>query len=505
MANGTKVYKNYINGEWTTSATGKTFENRNPADKSDLVGLFQDSDERDVNAAVAAAKAAYGHWRLVPAPKRGELILKLALWLKEHKEELARDATREMGKILAETRGDVQEGIDMGIFIAGEGRRFYGETTPSELPNKFAMSLRQPIGVCGLITPWNFPMAIPTWKMFPALLCGNTVVIKPATFTPLSVYNLVKGCGIVGIPKGVVNFVTGSGKRVGEPLCKHSDVNLISFTGSSAVGRFINSACAPDFKRVCLEMGGKNAMIVMDDAKLELAVDGALWGAFGTTGQRCTATSRCLVQRKVYDEFLSSLSSRARSLRVGNGLDESIEMGPAIDAEQLKKDLEYITIGQEEGARLVTGGKRLTGGHYDKGFFMEPTIFADVKPPMRIAREEIFGPILSVIPFDTLEEAVDIVNQSEYGLSCAVYTQDVNTAFTAMRDVYTGLFYVNAPTIGAENHLPFGGTKATGNGHREAGVQCLDMFSEWKAVYVDFSGSLQRAQIDTDNIVKVGG
>lgn len=503
MTGEAKVYKNYINGEWVESATGETFENRNPADTNDLIGLFQKSDKRDVDAAVAAAKKAYKKWRLVPAPKRGELIMNLAQWLKDHKEEISREATREMGKILIETRGDVQEGIDMGFFIAGEGRRMYGETTPSELPNKFAMSLRQPIGVCGLITPWNFPMAIPTWKMFPALLCGNTVVIKPATFTPLTVCNLVKGCEEVGIPKGVVNMVTGTGPMVGEPITNHPDVDLVSFTGSSAVGKHINSACAPDFKRVCLEMGGKNAMIVMDDAKLELAVDGALWGAFGTTGQRCTATSRCLVHRKVYDKFISALTERAEKLKVGNGINESVEMGPAIDGDQLEKDLEYVGIGKEEGARLVTGGNRLTGGDYDKGFFMEPTIFADVKPTMRIAKEEIFGPVLSIMPFDTIEEAVDIVNQSEYGLSGSVYTQDVNVAFTAMRDVYTGLFYVNAPTIGAENHLPFGGTKATGNGHREAGHQVLDMFSEWKAVYIDFSGNLQRAQIDTDDIVKV--
>ena len=503
MAKKPTVYKNYIDGKWVASATGKTFENVNPADTSEIVGIFQDSDERDVNAAVAAAKEAYRKWRLVPAPKRGELVMKLGLWLMENKERLARDATREMGKVLAETRGDVQEGIDMALLCAGEGRRMYGETTPAELPNKFAMTVRQPLGVCGLITPWNFPMAIPTWKMMPALVCGNTVVIKPATLTPLTVWNLVKGAEEVGIPKGVVNYVTGSGRKVGDPLTKHPDVSLISFTGSTEVGRSINLACATDFKRVGLEMGGKNAVIVMDDANLELALDGVLWGAFGTTGQRCTATSRCIVQKGVYDKFLKALTKRAKALKVGNGLDESVEMGPAVDESQLATDLEYVAIGKKEGARLVCGGKRLKGGAYDKGFFIEPTIFADVTPKMRIFKEEIFGPVLSVVPFESFEEGIEIANDSLYGLSGSIYTQDVNRAFAAMRDIQTGIFYVNAPTIGAENHLPFGGVKQTGNGHREGGHEALDLFSEWKAIYVDFSGTLQRAQIDTDDVVKV--
>ncbi len=503
MAKKPTVYKNYIDGKWVASATGKTFENVNPADTSEIVGVFQDSDERDVNAAVAAAREAYKKWRLVPAPKRGELVMKLGLWLIENKERLARDATREMGKVLAETRGDVQEGIDMALLCAGEGRRMYGETTPAELPNKFAMTVRQPLGVCGLITPWNFPMAIPTWKMMPALVCGNTVVIKPATLTPLTVWNLVKGAEEVGFPKGVVNYVTGSGRKVGDPLTKHPDVSLISFTGSTEVGRSINLACATDFKRVGLEMGGKNAVIVMDDANLDLALDGVLWGAFGTTGQRCTATSRCIVQRGVYDTFLKALTKRAKALKVGNGLDESVEMGPAVDASQLKTDLDYIAIGKKEGARLVCGGKLLKGGDYDKGFFIQPTIFADVTPDMRIFKEEIFGPVLSVVPFDTFEEGIEIANDSLYGLSGSIYTQDVNRAFAAMRDIQTGIFYVNAPTIGAENHLPFGGVKQTGNGHREGGHEALDLFSEWKAIYVDFSGTLQRAQIDTDEVVKV--
>jgi len=503
MAKKPTVYKNYINGEWVASKTGKTFADINPADRNDVIGHFQDSDARDVDAAVAAAKAAYKKWRLVPAPKRGEMVMELGLWLKKNKEKLANDATREMGKVLKETRGDVQEGIDMALYCFGEGRRMYGMTTPCELPDKFGMTVREPLGVCGLITPWNFPMAIPTWKMMPALVCGNTVVIKPASLTPLTVWNLVKGAEAVGFPPGVINYVTGSGRSVGTPLCAHKDVALISFTGSTDVGRTINQTCATDFKRVGLEMGGKNAVIVMDDADLDLAIEGVLWGAFGTTGQRCTATSRCLVQRGVYDKFVETLAKRAKALKVGDGRDESVEMGPAVDEHQLATDLAYVEIAKKEGARLVCGGRRLSGPKHKNGNFMEPTIFADVTPKMRLFKEEVFGPVLAVVPFKTFEEGVALQNDCLYGLSGSLYTRDVNKAFAAMRDVHTGLFYVNAPTIGAENHLPFGGMKQTGNGHREGGKEALDLFSEWKAIYVDFSGRLQKAQIDTDKIVKV--
>jgi aldehyde dehydrogenase (NAD+) len=503
MAKKPTVYKNFINGKWVECKSGKTFKNINPADTRDIIGEFQDSGPEDVNAAVKAAKEAYKKWRLVPAPKRGELVMELGLWLKRNKEKLAKDATREMGKILAETRGDVQEGIDCSLYWAGEGRRMYGETTPSELPNKWAMSMRQPLGVAGLITPWNFPMAIPTWKMMPALVCGNTVVIKPATLTPLTVLNLVKGAEEVGFPPGVINLVTGGGRGVGNPLCEHPDVSLISFTGSTEVGRQINLSSGKDFKRVSLEMGGKNAVIVMDDANLDLALDGVLWGAFGTTGQRCTATSRCLVQRGVYKKFLDMLAKRAKALVVGDGSDPKTQMGPAVDESQLNTDLEYVAIAKKDGGRLVCGGKRLTGPAHKNGFFMEPTIFADVTPQMRLFKEEVFGPVLAVIPFDTLEEGIALQNDCLYGLSGSIYTMDVNKAFKAMRDIHTGLLYINAPTIGAENHLPFGGVKQTGNGHREGGKEAMDFFSEWKAIYVDFSNSLQRAQIDTDKIVKV--
>ncbi|MDH4156331.1 MAG: aldehyde dehydrogenase family protein [candidate division Zixibacteria bacterium] len=491
-----KVYKNFINGKWVKSVSGETFENRNPADTSEIVGVFQKSVADDVNAAVAAAAEAYKTWRLVPAPKRGEILYRIANRLLVQKEKISRDMTREMGKIIHETRGDTQEAIDMTYYMAGEGRRLFGQTTPSEMMNKFNMTLRQPLGVCGFITPWNFPIAIPSWKMMPALICGNTVVIKPATDTPLSVIHLAEVCEEEGLPPGVFNVVTGSGSAVGSPLINHKDVRVISFTGSTEVGRKVSEGCAPSFKHCCLEMGGKNVQIVMDDAKLELAVDGAIWGAFGTTGQRCTATSRVICHKDVVDKFTSMMIKRAENLKVGNGLDESVQMGPCVNQGQLDTVLSYIEVGKKDGARLVAGGKRLTGGAYDKGYFVQPTIFTGVTQQMRIWREEIFGPVLSVGTFDTFEKAIEMANDTSYGLSAAIYTQDVNKAYTAMRDVYTGIFYVNAPTIGAETHLPFGGTKETGNGHREAAMAALDVFSEWKSVYVDFSGALQRAQID---------
>jgi aldehyde dehydrogenase (NAD+) len=417
------------------------------------------------------------------------------------KEAFARDMTREMGKVLKETRGDVQEGIDICYFTAGEGRRMYGQTTPSELPNKFAMSVRMPVGVCAIITPWNFPMAIPSWKLMPAILCGNTVVMKPATDTPLSVYNLVRACEEAGLPPGVVNLVTGSGSQVGTPLMTHKDVRLVSFTGSTDIGRQVSQACAPSFKRCNLEMGGKNVILVMDDANIELAVDGAIWGGFGTSGQRCTAASRVVVHKKVYKKFLSLFVERAKALRVGNGLNEQTEMGPVVNRSQVESILHYIEIGKKsDKAKLVCGGRHLTKGDYAHGYFIEPTIFADCHPEMIISQDEIFGPVVSVLPCGSLDEAIEIGNGVRYGLSSAIYTQDINRAFTAMREMYTGIFYVNAPTIGAETHLPFGGTKETGNGHREAGVQALDLFTEWKSVYVDYSGALQRAQIDTGHI-----
>ncbi|MFZ5980488.1 MAG: aldehyde dehydrogenase family protein [Candidatus Zixiibacteriota bacterium] len=491
-----KIYKNFINGKWVESGSGQTFENRNPANTDELIGVFQKSNADDIKAALDAAAEAYKKWRLVPAPKRGEILYRVASRLWERKEEISRDMTREMGKVIAETRGDTQEAIDMTFYMAGEGRRLFGMTTPSEMPNKFNMTIRQPLGVCSFITPWNFPIAIPSWKMMPALICGNTIVIKPATDTPLSVVHLMEVCEEEGIPAGVVNMVTGSGGALGNAMIRDPRVRVVSFTGSTEVGRKVSEGCAPEFKHCCLEMGGKNVQIVMDDANLELAVEGALWGAFGTTGQRCTATSRLIIHEKVHDKMVARLKERAEKLKVGNGLDETVNMGPCINQGQLDTVLSYIEIGKKDGAQLLTGGEQLTGGAYNKGYFVKPTIFTGVTQKMRIWREEIFGPVLSVGTFKTFDQAIEMANDTSYGLSAAIYTQDINLAYKAMRDVYTGIFYVNAPTIGAETHLPFGGTKETGNGHREAATAALDVFSEWKSVYVDFSGIIQRAQID---------
>src|SRR5688572_3122350 len=493
------IFNNYIGGAWVPAQSGARFENRNPADDRDVIGTFPNSSPADAHAAIEAAAHAYEGWRLVPAPKRAELLFRAAQLLMERKESLARDMTREMGKVLDETRGDVQEAIDMTLFMAGEGRRQYGQTVPSELRDKFAMSIRQPLGVAAMITPWNFPMAIPSWKIAPALVCGNTVVLKPATLTPLSAVRFVETLEEAGVPAGVVNLVTG-GADVGTRLATHDAVRVVSFTGSTAVGRLVNQHAASGFKKVHLEMGGKNVVMIMDDAQLELAVDGCLWGGFGTTGQRCTAASRVVVHEKVHDAFLAAFARRTAALRVGNGLDPDTQVGPSVSEAQLKTVMQYVEIGQGEGARLVTGGRRLERGAHAKGWFHEPTIFADVEPGMRIAQEEIFGPVVSVLRCRSLEEAIAIGNGVAYGLSASIYTRDINKAFTAMRDLYTGIFYVNAPTIGAEVHLPFGGTKATGNGHREAGTAALDVFSEWKSVYVDFSGRLQRAQIDTQDL-----
>src|SRR5713101_2422948 len=424
-----RMFKNFINGEWVESRSGKAYENRNPANTDELVGMFVSGTEEDANAAVDAAKEAYKSWRLVPAPKRAEIMFRAAELLLQRKEDFSKDMTREMGKVLPETRGDVQEAIDMTYYMAGEGRRLFGQTTPSELPNKFAMSVRQSIGVCGLITPWNFPMAIPSWKMTPALISGNTVVIKPAQDTPLSVYNLVQVLTEAGIPRGVVNLVSGSGSTVGATLAGSRDVPVVSFTGSTGVGRVISQTCAPEFKHCSLEMGGKNIIIVMDDANLDLAVDGAVWGGFGTTGQRCTAASRVAVHKSVYKDFMDGFVERVKSLKVGNGLDLDTEMGPCINEQQLKTVMSYVEIGKNEGAKLLTGGVRLDSGAYARGWFHEPTVFGDCSPRMRVAQEEIFGPVVSLIPVSDFAEAVEVANGVPYGLSASIYTKNVNQAF----------------------------------------------------------------------------
>lgn len=491
----TDRFKNLIDGKWVDAASGTTFDRRNPAN-GELVAEYTRSDGRDVDLAVAAAAKAFKSWRLYPAPKRGEILFKAAQILNERKEQFAREMTEEMGKVISEARGDVQEAIDMTFYMAGEGRRLYGQTTPSELPNKFNMSVRKPIGVAGIITPWNFPMAIPSWKMTPALVAGNTIVFKPASFTPRMAVRWVEILQEAGIPDGVVNLVIGGGEDVGNAIVDHPDVALISFTGSTETGVKLASRAAALNKRVSLEMGGKNAVIVLDDANLDLAVDGILWSAFGTSGQRCTAASRVIVQRGVQKELVERLVGRAGGMRLGDGLDESVQIGPVVSQGQLETIDSYIAVGKHEGARLASGGGIAREGDLAKGYFFQPTIFDEVGRDMRIANEEIFGPVTSIVPVDTLDEAIDVANSVEYGLSASIFTQDINNAYRAMRDIFTGILYVNAGTTGAEIHLPFGGTKATGNGHREAGTATLDFYTEWQSIYVDFSGKLQRAQID---------
>ena len=491
------VFRNYIGGKWQEAQSGQAFPNYNPA-TGELIGTFPLSGAAEANAAVAAAQAAFARWRLVPAPKRGEILYRAGELLKQHKEELARTMTREMGKVLKETRGDVQEGIDMAYYMGGEGRRLFGYSVPVELPNKSGVATRDPVGVVGVITPWNFPIAIPTWKMFPALVAGNTVVFKPASDTPLSALRLVEILYEAGLPEGVVNIVFGPGDTVGEALLHHPDVAVISFTGSTESGRHVAIEGAKSLKRVSLEMGGKNAVIVLDDADLDLAVEGILWSAYGTTGQRCTACSRVIVQRGARQPLLDRLVPRIEALRLGNGLDENVDVGPVINRSQLEKIHSYTEIGKAEGATLVTGGSVAGEDELAKGTFYHPTLFADVTPEMRLAQEEIFGPTLSVIEVGSLEEAIAVNNNTQFGLSSAIYTQNINRVQQATRDITTGILYVNSGTTGAEIQFPFGGTRGTGNGHREAGIAGLDVFTEWKVVYTDFSGRLQKAQIDTN-------
>ncbi|MBI4320758.1 MAG: aldehyde dehydrogenase family protein [Chloroflexi bacterium] len=489
------VCKNYTGGKWVESASGETFESLNPATR-EVLGTVAKSDARDVDKAVEAASQAFPTWRRYPAPRRAEILFRAGEILLRRKEELSRLVTQEMGKVIKEGRGDVQEGIDMTFYMAGEGRRLFGHTVPAELPNKFALSVRDPVGVVAAITPWNFPVAIPTWKIMPALVSGNTVVFKPSSDTPLLASKLVEVLEEAGLPPGVLNLVLGPGSSVGDALVVHPKVNVISFTGSTDAGRGVALKATQSLKRVSLEMGGKNAIIVMDDANVDLAVDGIVWSAFGTAGQRCTAASRIIVQQGVKRALTDKLVERAASLRLGNGLIEETDVGPVINATQLQKIHRYTEIGAKEGATLLTGGHICSQGACSKGFFYEPTIFDNVRPEMRIAQEEIFGPTACIITVADLDEAVMVNNATGYGLSSSIYTQDVNKAFAAMRDIATGIVYVNAGTIGAEVHLPFGGTRGTGNGHREAGQAALDTFTEWKSIYIDFSGRLQRAQID---------
>jgi len=493
----TKVYQNFIAGKWCDAANGQIVENRNPAMWSDLIGTFPHSPKEDVDRAVKSAQKAYKTWRLVPPPAKAKLFFRLVEILTERKEQYAFDMTREMGKPIFETRGDVQEAIDTAWYASGEGYRMFGKTVPSELNNKFNMTIRMPIGVCGLISPWNFPMAIPSWKIIPALMCGNTVVFKPAELVPLSAHNFVEAILDAGFPPEIINIVHGSGKEVGAHIVNHPDIPVISFTGSSAVGKVIGRDASYMLKRVSMELGGKNAQIVMNDADLDHAVDCATWGGFGTTGQRCTATSRVICEEGIHDAFVEKYIKAAKKLKIGYGNDEGITMGPCVSEGQRKTVMEYVEIGKNvDKATLAYGGKALTKGDHADGWFHEPTIFTDVKPGMRIAQEEIFGPVVSILKAKNFDDALKISNNIDYGLSSAVFTKNVDQAFRSFRDIEAGITYINAATIGAEAHMPFGGMKATGNGHREGGWEVYEFYSETKACYIDYSGKLQRAQID---------
>ncbi|MEK4630111.1 MAG: aldehyde dehydrogenase family protein [Solibacillus sp.] len=488
---------NFIGGEWTKDTSLQEMPVINPAN-GEQIGTLPLSKKEQVDLAVEKAKAAQKAWALVPAPKRADYLYEIAFKLKEKKEHLAQTLTREMGKVIEEARGEVQEGIDMALYMAAEGRRLFGETVPSELPNKFAMSVRAPIGVVGLITPWNFPIAIATWKAFPALVAGNTVIWKPSNETPFMAYELAKIFEEVGLPNGVVNVVFGSGPTVGTAMVEHPAIRVISFTGSTVTGSKVAELGGKHLKKVSLEMGGKNAVIVMDDANLELAIDAILWSAFGTAGQRCTACSRVIVHKNVKQQLEESLVERTKQLTIGDGLDPTVKVGPVINKAALEKINHYVQIGKQEGAKLLTGGEILVEGDLAQGFYYAPTIFTDVKADSILAQEEIFGPVVSIIEVESLEEAIDVNNGVKFGLSSSIFSQDVNTIFKAQQMLDTGIVYINAGTTGAEIHLPFGGTKGTGNGHRDSGQAALDVYTEWKSIYVDYSGKLQRAQIDNN-------
>jgi alpha-ketoglutaric semialdehyde dehydrogenase len=488
---------NYIADQWVEAASGDTFPTHNPATEA-IIGHAAKSSAVDVDAAVRAAGEAYKSWRLTPAPRRGEILYRVAQIITERKEDLSRLMTMEMGKVISEARGDVQEAIDMAYYMGGEGRRMLGYTAPVEMPNKFGMALRDSVGVVGLVTPWNFPVAVPSWNILPALVAGDTLVWKPSEETPAISAAFVQVFIDAGLPPGVLNLVLGAGDA-GAALVDHPGARVISFTGSTTTGLSVYSTAAAKGKKVCLEMGGKNAIIVLDDANLDLAVQAVTWSAFGTTGQRCTATSRLIVQRGIKPALVEALVEKGRSLRVGDGLDEAVQVGPLVNRRALEKVESYVSIGESEGARSLIGGAK---SGLSQGYFYQPTLLDRVSPEMRVAREEIFGPVLSILEVDSMEDAVELNNSVAYGLSSSIFTENVNAAFRAIRDLTTGIVYVNHGTTGAEIQFPFGGTRGTGNGMREAGQTALDSFTEWKSVYIDYSGRLQRAQIDTDAVLR---
>ena len=489
-----KVFYNFIDSEWVNSASGATFENINPANKDEVLGIFPRSDERDVDLAVQAAKKALGEWSRTTPPVRGGILFEAGGIIAEKRTQLAETLVKEVGKTLKEALGEVKAAVDMCYFMAGEGRRLYGDTTYSELPNRLAITKRYPMGVCGIITPWNFPLALISWKVAPALICGNTVVLKPAEDAPETANNFAEILQEAGLPNGVLNVVHGFGEEAGEALVKHRDIDLISFTGSTEVGKGIAKICGEKLTKVSLELGGKNAAILMEDCNLDLAVDSVVRGAFSVAGERCTATSRAIIHEAIYDKFIEKLVAETKKLKVGPGDDESTDVCPVINEKQLNKIMHYVDVGKKEGAKLILGGNRLSKGVHSKGFYFEPTIFVNVKPDMTIAREEIFGPVLAVLKVGSFEEAIEVHNATEYGLSGSIFTNDMNRAMRAIDTMEAGVCYVNAPTFGSEVHLPFGGFKNSGSGHREVGKAAIEAFSEWKTIYVDYSGGVQNVQ-----------
>lgn len=482
------TYRNFIGGKWIESSSSKTVPNVNPANTDDVLGTIRQATREEARSAVEAASEAFHSWRRTPAPTRGKIVAKAARLMEDAKEELAQILTREEGKTISESRGELQRSINVAEFCAGESRRMNGETILSELPSNFAYTIKQPLGVVACITPWNFPVAIPVWKIAPALVAGNTVVFKPASLTPATAVRIVEIFAQAGIPPGVLNLILGSGSDAGDEIVNHRAVKAVSFTGSNAVGiRMYEQVSRRGGKCQC-EMGGKNPVVILEDADMDLTVESTAQGAFGSSGQRCTATSRAIVVNDVADEFVERIKQRAESMRIGDGMDPKTEMGPSVDESQFKTVMDYLNIGREDGAALVCGGERATGNGLDKGYFVRPTIFDHVTPDMRIAREEIFGPVLSVLRVKDFAEAMQVANDTEYGLSSSIFSNDAARIFRFIDEIETGMTHINSPTTGGEAHIPFGGIKGTGIGDREQGSTALDFYTELKVVYVDYTG-----------------
>lgn len=494
----TDHFKNYINGTWMDAISGETFESINPSDISEVIGIFPRSKKDDVDNAVRSALSAFSEWKNTSPVERCNIIRRAGRIMEDKKHELAAVISRENGKTVKSALGDVQSGIDMACFVAGEGRRWYGKTAHSALKKRFAMTKRYPVGVVGIITSWNFPMAITCWKTFPALMCGNTVVLKSEENTPETAVHFIKILEEAGLPAGVLNLIHGLGPEAGETLTMHPDVSMISFTGSSSTGKTIGRNCSGRLAKVSLELGGKNAVIVMDDADLDLAADAVVCGAFSLSGQRCTATSRVIIHNSVYDSFMENVLDRVGKLKAGPGSDDTSDVTPLISRRQLDRVLGYIERAQKAGGKIIAGGGQLSGGVYDRGYYIAPTIIGDVTSEMEIAMEEVFGPVLSVFNAGSYEDSVRLLNSAHYGLSASLFTRDVNKAFSFFDDAETGVCYINAPTFGSEPHLPFGGVKGSGLGYREAGWAAIEAFSEVKTLYVDYSAKIQNVQFVED-------